>query len=386
MQYQSVAQAAERLGVTPRAVQKWAKDGKILGAYKAGRDWMIPTSSVIPGAAETKTEVSTPLPLMSTGVGVGKCLEYVNSLEGVEHTLALGEYYYYSGQPQKGLELVEPLLDAKDSGISFSAAMIYGYCNLCLGHTHLVEYAVKILQPLLDRVDAAEVSPRLRALAVFSRALYEIELHIPYSQGDRLESLMRYLPMGLKMYACYLLASKMYFTKNYERVLGMVEVAIAASPDTYTVAMTYLYVLGAVALINLRQTEKAREYLRSAWEIGGPGGLYMPFVTHHGLLQGLVESFFEKEHPEQYSHLVSMIHSYNKGWRQMYKMHSGRQIADNLTIKEFSIAMLFHRGWRVKEIADHMSLSERTVKNYIQIIYEKLGISGRKELEQYMLQ
>jgi len=171
VEYQSTSQAAQRLGVTSRAIQKWAKNGKIHGAYKAGRDWMIPVSAMIPGAAETKTEVSTPLPLMSAGVGIGNCLEYVNSLEGVHRTLALGEYYYYSGRPQKGLELLEPLLDNRDSGISFSAAMIYGYCNLCLGHTHMVEYAVKILQSLLDRVEEEEVSPHLRALAVFSRAL-----------------------------------------------------------------------------------------------------------------------------------------------------------------------------------------------------------------------
>ena len=113
----------------------------------------------------------------------------------------------------------------------------------------------------------------------------------------------------------------------------------------------------------------------------------MPFPEKaYGLLQGLVENLFQQEYADEYPRLELMIHSYNKGWRQMYKLHSGRQIADNLTIKEFSIAMLFHRGWRVKEIAEHMSLSERTVKNYIQIIYEKLGISGRKELEQYMLQ
>ena len=39
MKYETVKEAAERLGVTARTVQKWAAAGKIPGAMKAGRDW-----------------------------------------------------------------------------------------------------------------------------------------------------------------------------------------------------------------------------------------------------------------------------------------------------------------------------------------------------------
>ena len=56
-----------------------------------------------------------------------------------------------------------------------------------------------------------------------------------------------------------------------------------------------------------------------------------------------------------------------------------------LTPTEFTIAMLYSRNWRAKEIAAHMHISERTVTNYIQVIYEKLNINGRKELEKYVM-
>ena len=48
--------------------------------------------------------------------------------------------------------------------------------------------------------------------------------------------------------------------------------------------------------------------------------------------------------------------------------------------------MLYNRNWRIKEIAFHLEMSERTVKNHLSTIYEKLDISSRKELRQYMLQ
>ena len=40
--YETVRQAALRLGVTERTIQLWAKSGQLAGARKVGRDWMIP--------------------------------------------------------------------------------------------------------------------------------------------------------------------------------------------------------------------------------------------------------------------------------------------------------------------------------------------------------
>lgn len=42
MNFESATDAAKRLQVNVRTIQKWAKEGKIEGAKKVGRDWMIP--------------------------------------------------------------------------------------------------------------------------------------------------------------------------------------------------------------------------------------------------------------------------------------------------------------------------------------------------------
>ena len=46
----SVKQAARRLGISERRVRKLAGDGRVLGAIKAGAEWLIPTPvQVVPG-------------------------------------------------------------------------------------------------------------------------------------------------------------------------------------------------------------------------------------------------------------------------------------------------------------------------------------------------
>ena len=70
------------------------------------------------------------------------------------------------------------------------------------------------------------------------------------------------------------------------------------------------------------------------------------------------------------------------------KIHNevlGEEVAEMLSTTEFSVAMLASRGWKNREIAEHMGISVNTVKSHLDCTYQKLKISGRKELEQYML-
>lgn len=56
-----------------------------------------------------------------------------------------------------------------------------------------------------------------------------------------------------------------------------------------------------------------------------------------------------------------------------------------LTPREAGIVALVTQGFRNKEIAEKLSISEQTVKNHLQNIYDKLGVSDRLELALYAL-
>lgn len=59
--------------------------------------------------------------------------------------------------------------------------------------------------------------------------------------------------------------------------------------------------------------------------------------------------------------------------------------ADTLTNREKTIISYIMLGWRNREIADHIDISEQTVKNHLRMIYDKLGVSDRLELVLYAL-
>ena len=48
MSMQTINQAAEQLGMRPRSVRLLCKQGKIKGAQKLGRDWVLPKPGQVP--------------------------------------------------------------------------------------------------------------------------------------------------------------------------------------------------------------------------------------------------------------------------------------------------------------------------------------------------
>ncbi len=58
---------------------------------------------------------------------------------------------------------------------------------------------------------------------------------------------------------------------------------------------------------------------------------------------------------------------------------------DMLTHREKVIISYLVQGWRNREIAQHLAISEQTVKNHLRAVYDKVGVSDRLELALYVI-
>ncbi len=398
MDFQSVNDAACRLGVTARAVQKWAKDGKIDGATKLGRSWLIPVDAKAPCAASvsenekdhrvTNEPQRTVLPLLNASFEPGKCMEYINSIEDKdERKIALGEYYYFSAQPEKAIEMLEEYLDSDDEVLRYSASLICMFSGFAAGQTNMPVYALRSLkEQFYNGLKKSDAPIEARAVSVFTSNTADVLLHIPLDKNaPELEEYLRYLPGGIKLQACYVLAHQAYLEGDYVRALTIVDVALALCPHQYPIATIYVKMVGCMALMKLKRVDEAKERMQRAWEIASKDGFIEPYVEHHGLLQGMVEVFFKKDYPQQYNRIVNAVQIFHNGWRDIHNTYAEGEVTDKLTTTEFIIAMLYGHGWSAKEVAAHMDLSARTVTNYISVIYSKLYINDRKALIKYIL-
>ncbi len=383
MDFETASQTAKRLNVTSRAIQKWAKDGKINGAFKSGRDWLIPKSFTGKTDETTKTN---PLPLLSGNYSIGEAEKYINSItDEDEKNIALSEYYYYTGDAETATRYAEPYLVSENPTLRISAALMCVFSNLVKEHAHLTDFAARIISNELEKAEKNPLPNELYALIVLSATTVEVQFQVETRKSPPLQNYIKYLNGGLKLFGCYVLAYKTYLRGEYHRCLAIADTALLFCEEKYPLASAYLHIISSIALINLKETKFANKRIEKAFELARPDNMIMTFVEHYSLFGGMIEVFFKKNHPKDYETIIAATKRFNNSWYKIHNNEAQGNVADNLTTTEFTIAMLYNRNWRIKEIATHMDLSERTIKNYLQIIYEKLCINGKKGLAQYMI-
>ncbi len=425
MRYITVKEAALKWGISERQAQQLCIAGRVAGAAKFGGAWAIPDNAEKPGdprrAVESRGETAAPapdavrdpdaaafaeilnersddhmpskpsarvvMPLVNTPFLPG-CL--MQTAEGIadpdQRNIALGEAYYFSGQAERASDIVEPYLTSEDIALRLSACWIYAYSNFAMDRVNRSREVMGHIKTTLDSVD--ENTPEsLRALAAMVTTGSLVLLHLPIPEdAPKLMPLVRLLPPGLRLFALYIQAHRAYLQGAYAASAGMVETALALEVDIYPIPTIYLHLAAVMNYMSLRMVKEAERHLMAAWKLARPDDLIEPFGEHHGLLGGMLEATIKRDYPDDFRRIIVITYRFSAGWRKIHNPDTGHNVADNLTTTEFAAAMLAARDWSNKEIAAHMGISEHTVKTYITGALQKLSITKRKDLKNYMLQ
>jgi len=393
--FETATESAARLGVTVRAVQKWAAAGKIPGAEKIGRTWFIPkdvkfNEQAAIENAKTESEfisVNRTMPLLTGAFEPGKVLSFIDSIENDdERELALGQYYFYRGKTKEAVEILEKYLDSDDNSFRYTASVLCVFASISHGNNACSARAAEVIREIIYKMGSPELPPDIRALGLISAVGASVLWHAPIPDNlPPLESCLRYLPEGYRLWGCYLLAHKAYLEKDYNRTLAIADMGLAMCTKTYPIAAIYNHIMAVIALMNLRRPEEAKKRFDEVWRLAHPDGLVEAVSEHHGMMLGIVEVYLKRAYPSDYKQVVANSAVFSSNWKQIHNLRTFSEVTSDLSATEFSVSMLYSRGWSAQEIATFMELSEATVRNYIKTVYIKLGISDRKALIKYML-
>ncbi len=413
MNYLTIKETAVRWGVSERTVNALCTAGRVAGAQKFAGAWAIPENAEKPidprkqrklqaeleatiEHFETVTEVpdiltqEKPLhlamPLLNTPFKLGEARKTAEAMEDEEvRSIALAEYYYFSGQPEMASVLAEPYLVHEDVALRLSACFIFAYANLALDRIPKAKLCMSILQQMVASVDE-NTSLRDKALITCVSTGASVLLHLPLPKI--LTPLKQYIHMmqpGLRLFVLYIEAHHSYLNGQYGVAIGIAETALALESEIYPIPTIYLHLVASMGYINMNHPEMAKAHLKEAWKIAEADDLIEAFGEHHGLLGGCLEGSFKKTHPDVFKRMIDITYKFSAGWRKVHNPETGHDVADDLTTTEFAACMLAARGWTNREIADHMGLSEYTVRHYISVAMQKLHITQRGELRKYML-
>lgn len=333
-----------------------------------------------------KHTTRVPMLLMSSAFPLGRCIEFIESIDDVpQKEMAYAEYYYFSGRHEKAVEYAEMYLNCEDIMLKLSASLIYTFANLSLDRIHSARFGLERLKEYLKEAMLEETDKKTRACCVFVATAAHTLLHIPVGDLPPLAEYLSEFTKGMQLWGAYVLAHKAYLVKDYQRSLGIVQTCLMTCSKVYPIAMIYLNLVVAMYLMNLKETDKAKVYFMKVWEISRPDNLIEGIGEHHGLLQGLIEACMKKDYPEDYARIIDITYKFSAGWRRIHNPDTNEDVADNLTTTEFTIAMLANRGWTNKEISEYLEITPRTVKQHLTCVFNKLNIENRKQLKNFML-
>lgn len=255
-----------------------------------------------------------------------------------------------------------------------------------LGHvmTNVAQHNTEAILNDFQTLNVKAQHPENRRVAVLndvSRFVLSVFFHLsediaPLPQVDFRDS-----SEGIRLFSLYARSYAHYLQQEYAQALGVAEAALLMAADRHQIISIYLNLAASMAAMNLSRFEQADQFFLHALELAIPDGYIQPFIGHHGPLQGMVEKHIRDREPELYKLIAEKVVRFRGGWTKIHNPQSPDKVTDLLTPYEYALAMLAAKGRTNQEIADFMYLSINTVKSYLSVIYQKLGITKRTDLK-----
>lgn len=402
MEYWKIKEIAELWGLSERSVQALCADGKIEGAVRFGRSWMIPKTAKRPIDKRTRegrahVDVDMPLPRKTpflymsdlyhtpgTADAVGESLAYHHEAQ----VLFEAEIAYARGEIEKVYESASYLL-GKHSGFYAiqSAGMLLALCAIWRGDLSMWRRAKIHMAEAKIRDDEERDIISLAITAVDSM-LYDTTSFPEWFKIGNFEPIHPEALTAAKVYyAKYLYATGYSLATKQIQIEGMqglslmsvlplsIEPMISqARADRSIVAEIYLRMTCAAVYHNVGRDAEASRHIDRAVALALPDRLYGLLAEYGRPLDTLLERRLMSIDEQAYAEVKSLYKIYHAGWSRLSGSVRGKTISTTLSLKEREVAKLAAFGMSNPEIAKKLNMSLSVVKQAIRITSEKTGV------------
>ena len=364
MEYVSADETAKKWGIGKRQVQTLLANGRISGAKKYGRVWMIPSDEKKPSDLRRKENFAE------------------DSTQSDWQLYEQCGVSYFIGDFERSKKCYREASDGSKAkiriaSVAIGAAISTGDYPFYL---EIENYLNKVIENTNDKYisASAQLSLSFAYISAFaSRMIPEWLINGDFSCLDESEY----------MDAIYMRAKYFHTVGDYPSMLAVAQTALCFcnSENASIFPGTYLKLICATAAMRAQNTEAAAKYIESAMSIGLPQGFIIPFAETLHMFDGLVEKLLIKEYPKQADAIKSQWKESFSNWMKFHNLFTKDKITLMLSLREYQIATLAAQGIPNKEIASRLHLSLSRQKGIMKDIYAILCINNRKELSQYIL-
>ena len=407
MEYLNITETAQKWGISPRRLQTLCANGKIEGATRFGKAWMIPKTSQKPIDGRTKEsknnlasllEKDMPMPrktpflhmtdLYSTA---GNAEKSIAALEGNPEAQILleAEIAYSRGAIEKVYDSAYYLLH-KHSGFYavISAGMLLALCAIWRGDLNMWRQA-KIHIAEAPAKSEADRDIMAFSITAIDSILYDVSSFPEWFKLGRFEPLHKdALPAAKVFYAKYLyavgynLATKQLELQGVQglSLLTMIPNTIEpmisqAMADNSVIAEIYLRMTCAAIYHNSGNNEQAIYHIDRAIALALPDKLFGILAEYGRTLNSLLEQRLSRVDEEAWQTVRGLYRIYFAGWTKLSGSVRGKNLATTLSLKEREVAKLAAFGFKNSQIAQSLNMSLSAVKQAVTNVSNKTGMS-----------
>lgn len=403
MEYFKIGEIAKKWDISIRRVQLLCAEGKIDGAVRFGRSWMIPKDAKKPVDGRTKAgrglaNADMPLPRKTPFLYMSDLYNTPGTADEVGEGLAYNhearllfeaEVAYSRGDIDKVYESANYLL-SKHSGFYavISAGMLLAQCAIWKGDINMWRKAKIHIAEAPAKTDLDREVMQL-AISAVDIMIYNVESFPEWFKKGRFDPIHKdAYPAAKVYYAKYLYALGYAVAMGLVKVQGthglyiMSVISYSVEPmiswaraNNTVMAEIYLRLTCAAIYHNCGKDEDAIYHIDKAIELALPDRLYGILAEYSRVLDTLMERRLSRIDAEVCNEVKKLYKVYNEGWSRLSGAVRGKNILTTLSVKEREVAKLAAFGLSNQEIADKLHLSLAAVKQAVRIVSEKSGLS-----------
>ena len=402
MDYISIDEAAKKWGLSKRFVQLLCSNGRIEGATRLGRAWMIPHDAKKPidgrtKAARSKRDGDMPLPRKTPFLYMTDLYNTPGTADDVGESLAFNheaqvlfeaEVAYSRGEIDKVYGIANYLL-SKHSGFYavLSAGMLLAQCAIWKGDIEMWRRAKIHISEAPAKNDNDRDVMQL-AISAVDIMVYNVQSFPEWFKKGRFEPIHKDAYPAAKVYY-----AKYLYALGYAVAMGLVKVdgtqglyimsviSFSVEPliswaraNNTIMAEIYLRLTCAAIYHNCGKDEDAIYHIDKAIELALPDKFYGVLAEYCRALDSLMEKRLSLIDEGAWKEVKKLYKIYNEGWSKLSGAARGKTILTTLSDKEREVAKLAAFGMGNQEIADHLHISLSVVKQAIRFVSEKSGL------------
>ena len=407
MNYLKIEDMAKLWKISPRRLQTLCAAGRVEGATRFGRAWMIPAQAPRPvdgrskaGRAQSaqRLEADMPLPRKTPFLYMTDLYQ----VPGTADTVAQGlvdnheaqvlfeaEVAYSRGQIDKVYERANYLL-GKHSGFYavLSAGMLLAMCAIWRGDIVMWRRAKNHIAEAPARTDA-DLEMMQLAISAVDIMIYNVDSFPEWFKKGCFEPIHKdSFPAASVYYAKYLYALGYAVAMGLVKVEGtqglyiMSVISYSIEPliswaraNNTIMSEIYLRLTCAAVYHNCGREAEAVDHIDKAIALALPDQLYGVLAEYCRALGEPMENRLSAIDEAAWKQIKALYKTYNEGWSRLSGAVRGKQIIATLSARQREVAKLAAFGLTNKEIAARMGVSLSAVKQALVSVTDKTGVT-----------